>query len=88
MNYPKIGVWPNAYFASYNMFAAGSLNFAGQRMCAWDRVAMLTGSTVTELCYELDQQFGMLPADVDGSTPPPAGSAPRRCSWRWRRVPV
>ncbi len=73
-DYPKIGVWPNAYFASYNMFAAGSLNFAGQRMCAWDRAAMLTGSTVTELCYELDQQFGMLPADVDGSTPPPAGS--------------
>ena len=73
-DYPKIGVWPNAYFASYNMFAAGTLDFAGQKMCAWDRAAMLAGSSVTELCYTLSEQFGMLPADVDGSTPPPAGS--------------
>lgn len=73
-DYPKIGVWPDAYLTTYNMFAAKTFNFAGQKMCAWDRAAMLAGVAVTEVCYTLPEQFGMLPADVDGSTPPPAGS--------------
>ncbi len=73
-DYPKIGVWPNAYFTSYNMFTAGSLDFAGLKMCAWDRAAMLTGSPAVEVCYNFSDKFGMLPADADGSVPPPTGS--------------
>ncbi len=73
-DYPKIGVWPDAYLTSYNMFAAQTFAFAGQKLCAWDRAAMLAGVAVTEVCYTLAEQFGMLPADVDGSAPPPVGS--------------
>lgn len=73
-DYPKLGVWTNAYLVSYNMFAAKTLNYLGHRICAWDRAAMLAGQTVTELCYDLVQEVSTLPADIDGSTPPPAGS--------------
>src|SRR5205814_3151700 len=41
-DYPKLGVWPDAYYVTYNMFTGSK--FAGPRVCAWDRAAMLAGS--------------------------------------------
>src|ERR1700719_966547 len=36
-DYPKIGVWPDAYYVSYNMFHNSS--FLGSKVCAFDRSA-------------------------------------------------
>jgi uncharacterized membrane protein len=73
-DYPKIGVWPDAYYASFNMFAGGT-TFSGAAACAFQRSAMLTGATATQQCFQLSTTyFGLLPSDLDGSTPPPAGS--------------
>ncbi|HEX9576300.1 MAG TPA: hypothetical protein VF993_01005, partial [Myxococcales bacterium] len=35
-DYPKLGVWPDAYYTTFNIFAHGS-TFSGARSCAYDR---------------------------------------------------
>src|SRR4051812_25518443 len=40
-DYPKMGVWPDGYYFSYNMFTNGQ-TFAGAKICAMDRAKMLT----------------------------------------------
>jgi hypothetical protein len=71
-DYPKIGVWPDAYYVTYNMFTN---TFKGSRVCALNRAAMLAGTAATQQCFQLSSSFGgLLPADLDGSTAPPAGS--------------
>jgi hypothetical protein len=73
-DYPKGGVWPDAYYVTYNMFAGGT-TFSGAQVCAMDRNAMLTGAAATQQCFQLSTTYGgLLPADLDGATPPPAGS--------------
>lgn len=72
-DYPKMGVWPDGYYTTFNMFNGNS--FAGANLCAYDRAAMLAGTTATQQCFQLTNSFGgVLPADLDGSTAPPAGA--------------
>src|SRR4051812_18195709 len=39
-DYPKMGVWPDAYYITYNMFQNGS-RFVGNTVCAFERAQML-----------------------------------------------
>jgi hypothetical protein len=72
-DYPKLGVWPDAYYITFNMFRNNS--FQGSQVCAWDRGRMLQGLSATQQCFQLSAAYGgLLPSDLDGSTPPPAGS--------------
>ena len=72
-DYPKIGVWPDGYYITFNMFKGNS--FVGARVCAYDRSAMLTGAAATQQCFQLSSSYGgLLPADLDGTTPPPSGA--------------
>jgi hypothetical protein len=73
-DYPKLGVWPDGYYISYNIFNNGQ-TFAGSKVCAFDRTAMLAGAAATQQCFQLSTSFGgLLPSDLDGTTAPPAGS--------------
>jgi uncharacterized membrane protein len=73
-DYPKLGVWNDAYYETFNMFRNGT-RFVGPEVCAYNRSKMLTGQAATQQCFLLGATFGsLLPADLDGSTPPPAGS--------------
>jgi len=67
-DYPKMGVWPDGYYFSYNISGSAS------EVCANDRTAMLAGATATQVCFKPAGQFGLLPADLDGATPPAAGT--------------
>jgi hypothetical protein len=72
-DYPKLGVWPDAYYITFNMFQGNF--FAGSALCAYNRAAMLAGNSATQQCFQLSSSFGgVLPSDLDGSTPPPAGT--------------
>src|SRR6266566_857814 len=74
-DYPKIAVWPDAYYASFNLFTGATGGFVGGYACAFDRTSMLAGTAATAQCFQLSSAFGgLLPSDLDGSTPPPAGS--------------
>jgi hypothetical protein len=67
-DYPKMGVWPDGYYFSYN------INGSSEEVCANDRTAMLAGSAATQVCFTPAGQFGMLPSDLDGPNPPAAGT--------------
>ena len=73
-DYPKMGVWPDAYYVTYNLFAGGT-TFAGGSVCAMDRSKMLTGAAATQKCFNVGVNYGgILPADLDGKRLPPAGA--------------
>ena len=72
-DYPKMGVWPDAYYTTFNMF--GPSSFVGADACAYDRNAMLAGTAATQVCFQQGSSVGgLLPSDADGATPPPNGS--------------
>jgi hypothetical protein len=74
-DYPKFGVWPDAYYATYNIFNNGS-TFAGAKACAYDRTSMMAGAAApTQVCFSTSTSYGgLLPSDLDGATAPAAGS--------------
>ncbi|HEY6039581.1 MAG TPA: MYXO-CTERM sorting domain-containing protein [Kofleriaceae bacterium] len=73
-DYPKVGLWPDGYYFTFNMF--GTQSFQGGKVCAMDRVKMLAGdASATMQCFDAGQNYGgLLASDVDGHNPPPAGS--------------
>ena len=75
-DYPKMGVWPDAYYASYNLFN-GSGTYIGSEVCAFDRTHMLLGASATDQCFTSTSTASTigdtLPASLDGSTAPPSG---------------
>lgn len=73
-DYPKVAVWPDAYYLTTDSFPGGR-SFSGAETCALDRTNMLAGNPATEVCFQRTVvDFALLPADLDGSTPPPTGT--------------
>jgi hypothetical protein len=73
-DYPKVGVWPDAYYLTTDSFPNGGF-FTGAETCALDRTKMLAGQSAAAVCFQRGQgDFALLPADVDGNTAPPAGA--------------
>lgn len=71
-DYAKFGVWPDAYYASFNNF--GATSFSGANLCAYDRVSMLQGQPASQHCFQQSASvFGVLPASLDGPIKPPNG---------------
>jgi hypothetical protein len=72
-DYPKFGIWPDAYYNSINVFPPHS--FAGAEACAFDRKAMLSGRTASAVCFQQAPTVSsLLPADLDGGSLPPTGA--------------
>ena len=72
-DYPKLGVWPDAYYITFNIFNNGS-SFAGSKLCAYDAAKMRAGTAATQQCFQLSTSFGgVLPGDWDGPDTPAAG---------------
>ena len=84
-DYPKFGVWPNAYFMTVNLFNAGTLTWGGTGVAALDRQAMLSGAPARMVFFDLfgvNSDFsGILPADFDGVNQPPAGAPGYFTEW-------
>lgn len=73
-DYPKVGVWPDAYYFTFVLFQ-GFGAYLGPQACGFDRAAMLTGGAVLVRCASLGTAYGpLLPSDLDGNTAPPAAS--------------
>jgi len=74
-DYPKMAVWPDAYYLSINELIPPAYTNAGAYVCALDRNSMLVGSPATAQCFQLSSTYmTLVPADLDGATAPPAGS--------------
>jgi len=71
-DYPKMGVWSDGYYVTFNMFTS---TFQGAKVCSYDRASMLAGLPATQQCFQLSSSYAsLLPADLDGNTAPPAGA--------------
>jgi hypothetical protein len=80
-DYPKLGVWPDAYYMSSNEFPDGSETSSGAGAMAFERAKMLAGQPARVVFFDESannppggQYIGQLPTDLDGSALPPAGS--------------
>jgi hypothetical protein len=72
-DYPKLGVWPDAYYMSFNTFVDGN-TFIGANACALDRNAMLAGNPAQIICFQQPTTVAsLLPSDMDGAIQPAAG---------------
>jgi hypothetical protein len=83
-DWPKLATWPDAYYLGIDLNDVNNgFREVGVVACALDRTNMLTGgtpnppqcfrdpSTVTGSLY---LRHSLQPADVEGTTPPPAGA--------------
>jgi hypothetical protein len=83
-DFPKLGVWPDGYYANYNMFPADPAKCRYGKQCVYERSVMLQGGTARAVCFNdgnfgtqtcsADSRLSMLPSDLDGATQPPIGS--------------
>jgi len=75
-DYPKLSVWPDAYYMSMNVFDSTGTAFLGPQPFALNRSAMLNGTSATiistgKLTSSDDQ---LMPADLDGLNQPSSGA--------------
>jgi hypothetical protein len=71
-DYPKYGVWPDAYYVGTNEATAAAYAFG-------PRAAMLAGAPASQQRFSVTPPLnfgfeGIQPADADGALPPPAGA--------------
>ena len=74
-DYPKMAVWPDAYYISYHQ--AVDTIYEGPVACAVDRAAMLAGEAAASMqCFANTgtTNNAWLPSDLDGTTAPPSGT--------------
>ncbi len=75
-DYPKWGLWPDAYYQSQNNFGAGGSSFVGAYACAYERAKLLVGdSSAKQVCFQASSfDDSLLPGDLDSAgTLPPSG---------------
>jgi len=71
-DFPKLGVWPDAYYMSANMFPTSGSAFP--RVWALDRNSILVGGLMHEVHFDVPVGYwSLLPSNMHG-TPPPAGA--------------
>ena len=76
-DYPHFGVWPDAYYMTMNVFNSSGTAYLGPQAFAFNRAKMLVGDPTAEIQAPPRLPATnppMLPADLDGSTLPPAGA--------------
>ncbi len=83
-DYPKLGVWPDGYYMSMNVFNTAGTAFLGPQAFAFDRTKMLAGLPATFVSPGITggaTEDSFLPADLDGSTLPPANAPATFVEW-------
>lgn len=68
-DYPKVGVWGDGYYATFNFFDDG---FYGSGVAAFERDKMLIGDSLAQMVFfgYFEDKFSLQPSDFDGPLPP------------------
>ena len=79
-DYPKVGVWTDAYHMTFNQFNNAGTAFLGAGFFSQDRAKALVGDPSAGAIYRNiaptdPNAGGILPPDIEGFVPPPAGMA-------------
>ena len=83
-NYPKLSVWPDAYYMSMIVLDQTTMAYLGPQPFAFDRAAMLAGLSATFVSTGITvgpTEDPYLPADLVGSTLPAAGAPATFVEW-------
>jgi hypothetical protein len=80
-DYPKFGLWPDAYYVTMNLFASDT-TFSGVRVIALDRASMINGTAApnpTAVAFTispatLGDAYSLVPATFRTGLSPPAGT--------------
>ncbi len=79
-DYPKFGVWPDAYYMSANQFTGAT----GAGVMAFERDELLLGNPAQAVYFDVSAANStyrsLLPADLDGP-PPPMGTPNYFAAW-------
>jgi subtilisin-like proprotein convertase family protein len=67
-DYPKVGVWPDAYYMTGNMFYGDPPAYS--RVMALERSAMLAGQPMRRVVFDVLDGISLLPANMRGEAPP------------------
>jgi hypothetical protein len=84
IDYPKLSVWPDAYYMSLNIFNSTGTAYLGPQAVAFNRAQMIVGTTPASFIVMpiLGASFPpMLPADLDGPTLPSANAPNSYVLW-------
>lgn len=76
-DYPKLGIWPDGLYVTYNEFSNTTGAYAGAGFAVFDLNSMLTGSAATVQQVNVaasTNEGGALPPDLDGATLPVSGT--------------
>lgn len=76
-DYPKFGLWPDAYYFAVNQFS-NNTTFNGFRVFALDRNSMINGGPANTVAFSVDaanagDTYSLVPATFRTGSPPPAG---------------
>ena len=77
-DYPKLGVWPDAYYMSVNLYdctdsTCNSATWQGVQVYSFNRTALLAGQPLTSVSFNLSagsNYFALLPSNLRGAQPP------------------
>jgi hypothetical protein len=77
-DYPKLALWPDAYYLSFNLFDGPTFAFEGVRVYALDRASMIGGGPTHAVGFTLGlagvgDSYSLQPAGFRTGNPPPAG---------------
>ncbi len=74
-DYPKIGVWRDGYYATYNLFSNNyNPSFLGSKITVVEREKMLVGDPDASMIEFLkNNYYATMPADIDGEALPEEG---------------
>jgi hypothetical protein len=78
-DYPKFGLWPDAYYLTMNEFTTPEdSGFVGVRVWALDRAKMIRGQPINAVGFTIDKtalgkSMSLVPASFRTGKPPPAG---------------
>jgi hypothetical protein len=78
VDYPHTGVWPDGYYMTTHVFNAAGTAQVAARVHVFERDKMILGLPARQVQKDLRKdgsafQYGFVPADLDSTTPPPAG---------------
>jgi hypothetical protein len=76
-DYPKFGLWPDAYYFAVNQFS-NNTTFNGFRVFALDRNSMINGGPANTVAFSVDaanagDTYSLVPATFRTGSPPPVG---------------
>lgn len=73
-DYPKLAIWPDAYYLTFNRFNDAGTQYLGMAAVALERDAMLSGQPARMVLFTNFTDHaagnGLLPSDLDGEAPP------------------